>query len=484
MEPLEHFKQTWSPLQYGRPALTAQTIPHVSAAVQSGIAEMFMRDFGYLVDHQGHSVFCLEAVKGGLAHDSDLRHLTNYPNGYGLHLVTGEVVRKVQSRVVFTSADALADAPRLVRNLERQFTEVSYAAGLAVAVTEAGLLRDSDLAPLIALGSDCGYELLMAVTDAVDALWPHAQRQCRNVLNGVEHCHTPFETEINGTNIYMLANERNCFYLDWPEVTDGFLEMHILLTKTLDAMSHYLVPFHTPASALGLWGQYGHGVSETYEAVQDDIEGMNREEIAEFLLAQENPDELGWLGMELAESEGDDDVLERSAALLFEMADVERNFSYRLTYGEEITDAMRLIEMTELLSQAQEIIRAGSEHSRLAEALCEALKACIDRAPTHVGVSELIAACNPEDAEQVGFENSPDRFFDCIWVLADERHEALHDSALDGFNADMDECGHQPSAVLPLANSALVARVTQPILERTNQCLALLRQIQLSLEVA
>lgn len=484
MGPLEQTNETWSPLQFPSAPLSALTIPHVNAAVQSGVAGLFMRDYGYLVDHKGHSAFCLDAFQGGLIHESDLRPLVDYPNGYGLHLVTGKVVRSIESRLEFTVDTALPDAARLSGELARGYYDIAYASGIALAAAEAGLLHDTVLSPLISRGDDCGFELVNAVKDAVNNLWPIVNREQRNVDEGTVYTSLPFYTEIQGTDFVLEANERNTFYLDWPAPSQEFLEMHILLCKTLDAMSTYLVPFQTPASAFGYWGQFSYGVSESYEAVKDAITGNSKADIVEYLLEYGDTDELGWLGMMLAEEdELDPESVDHAAELLWQIDDVNRNFSYRLTYGEGADDQTRKAEMGQLLSQARESIAHGKEHSKLAQVLCDALEACIARADTHRDVESMTRGDVPLHEDLYQFENSPNRFYDCIWVLADLRHEALHNDAMDSFNANAEECAGF-AVRLPLKSSELVAQVTIPIMERTNQCLALLRRIQLSLEVS
>jgi len=482
VESLAEIKQTWSPLQFPSAPLSALTIPKVTAAVQSGISAIFMHERGYLVDHQGHSAMCLEALQGGLLNDSDLTPLEHYPNGYGLHLVTKKLVKGIESRIEFTRDGALPDASRIDYELSRELVDVTYASGIALAVAEAGLLHDSVLAPIISLGSDCGYDLLNAAKSALDTLWPEAQRQSRNVSKGEVFTHTPFSVTISGNELHLDALDRNCFYLSWPELTQDFLEMHILLSKTLDAMNTYIMPFHTPASAFGCWGQYSFAISESYEGVKDEITGKSQKEILEFLTQLEDHTDLGWLAEDL-EPDADDDseleAFERVAATLWQMDDVERNFKYHLAQGADAENGKA--ELSELLLQAQEISGSDTKHSALAVVLADALEACLMRFDGHTRIDSLIPTDDEGDEDSGGYETSPNRFFDCVWVLADERHERLHIDAVQSLNIEVEENG-PGSAILPLSSGELVAQVTIPIMERTNECLALLRRIQLSLE--
>lgn len=455
MESLAEIKQTWSPLQFPSAPLSVLTIPKVTAAVQSGISAIFMRERGYLVDHQGHSAMCLEALRGGLLHDSDLSPLEHYPNGYGLHLVTKKLVKGIESKIEFTREGALPDASRLVYELARESVDITYASGIALSVAEAGLLHDSVLAPIISRGADCGYDLLNATKDALDSLWPEAQRQCRNVSKGEVFTHTPFHATINGSELHLEAYDRNCFYLEWPELTQEFLEMHILLSKTLDAMSTYIMPFHTPASAFGYWGQYSFAISESYEGVKDDITGKSQQEIFDYLIQLEDHSALGWLAEDLepdADDDSETDAFERVAASLWQMDDVERNFKYRLAHG--AGDDLGKAELSELLCQAQEISVSDNKHSALAMVLVDALEACLTRFDGHTAIDSLIPSHGDEgDEDSGGYETSPNRFFDCVWVLADERHERLHVDAVQSLNVEVEEYG-PGSAVLPLSSGS------------------------------
>lgn len=483
MESSAHPKQAWSPLQFGRASLTPNTIPQAHTAVQAGIASLFMRDYGYLVDFKAHSALCLEALQGGLIRDTDLKTIAESPNGYGLHLVTNQVVNIIGAKVQFLSSEIVQDAAQLATNLSRPMTDIKYAAGVALAVAEAGLLHDSALAPIMERGSDCGFELLSATEEALDTLWPAAQRESRNVKDGEVYTDTPFETHLHGTNFYLSAYERNCFYLEWPAITQENLEVHIFLCKTLDAMSNYLVPFHTPASAYGFGGQYSYGPSELFEALGDQVAGLNQEAITEVLLATEDISELGMLGMALEESgEDEGEAAHQIAGLLWEIADIEKNYSFRLAYDENTSDQSRKVEMSELQAQLRDVIAKGTPHSGLCKVLSDALDACIARADSHRTVSEMISSASEESADEgAGYEESPNRFFDCIWVIADGRHDLILQDALEAFNADLEEVS-EVAAKLPLNSGELVSQITIPVIERTNQCLALLRRIQLCLE--
>lgn len=481
MEPHAQPQQTWSPLQFRSASLTPLTIPTANQAVRDGLGELFMRDSGHLVDFKAHSVLCVEALNGGLIQNADLEPLSERADGYALYMVTNRVVKAIESRVRFKAAHLVSDVDAKVQQLARPFADIKYASGIALAVAEAGLLHDSVLAPIIANGPDCGIELLEAAQTALDELWPAPQREERVKEGSKVYTYIPFHTVIDGGFFYFTACERNVFNFNWPEITDETLEVHILLCKTLDAMSTYMIPFHMPCSAIGPSAQYSFNASETYEEFRKDIVGRSKDEVISFLRGVENFDGQDWLGMELSESD-DDETLERVADLLLEMADIETNFTYLLSRDGD--DRVRKAEMFDLRAQLKDLITAAdAPYAELYKVLDDALASCIELVDTHKSISELLgdyADAQGDDNYGFGYENSPDRFFNCIWVLASGRHNRAEIDGLEAFNAEMQEC--EAIVKLPLESGEVVARVTIPIIERTNQCLALLRRIELSLE--
>lgn len=483
METNAQFSQPWTPFGNRRASLTSSTIPHVQSAVQEGLSAVFMRDMGYLVDFKAHSAMCLEGFKGGLLAAADLAPLTHSTNGYGLHLVTSRLVRSIEQRVRFSPAEAVVSGASIVKKLSRPFTEIGYASGVALALAEAGLLDTGSLAALVAEGEDCGHELITAATQALDGLLPLQQRQERNYFDGELCVDTAIGTYLSGTTFTLSAGERTRFHLPWPEVTNDFLEVHILLCKTLDAMQRYLIPFQTPASAYGHWAQYSHYTSELYDDYQNKIHDLSRDQIAELLLDDDDVSEYGVVGMDLAESgEDEGELADRIAGMLFEMRSVEKQFSYRLTYGDGTTEQDRKAELCELAAQANEVTNSRQNYSNLCDVISDALEACIEQSELYAPISNLVPKNSyfEEDSEDE-FNSSPDRFYDTIWVIANNHHEGLLLDALDAFNSDMQEV-IEPCVRLPLETSHLVETVTIPVMKRTNDCLKLLRRFQVSLE--
>ena len=478
VEPHVQPKQAWSPLQFARPALTPLTIPSVHPAVRAGMNRHYMLEHGHEVDFRGHSALCLEALKGGLIQQSDLAPLIDGGDGYGLHLVTSKVLRAVESGVTFSLDEAITDPARMVADLARPFVDIKEAASVALAVTESGLMSATTLRPILANGPDCGFELQAATKAALDGLWPLVNREERIIDEGDVYTYEPFDTFLAGGNFYLQACERNRIYLKWPEISPDFLEVHIILCKTLDAMSHYLVPFHTPASAYGHWGQYSYGPSEGYDELKELIQGRSREEISE-ILRQESAEDSEWLEMMLAEYSIDDGQADYVAELMWQMDDIANNFTYMV--GRRDSADVRAEEINSLKYQARAISEKSARYETLCEALFDALEICSQQVDSHQDIASMICSEGDENSEYEGFEKSPDRFFNCIWVMADERHDALARDALDSFNADLYEVS-DVHVKLPLATVEEISAITVPVLHRTNSCMALLKRIQHSLE--
>jgi hypothetical protein len=106
-------------------------------------------------------------------------------------------------------------------------------------------------------------------------------------------------------------------------------------------------------------------------------------------------------------------------------------------------------------------------------ALCATLQTCIELADHHFPLHGQRFPGSEEDG--IGL-------FETILVIAEDRMPHLFEEAEEGFNSCAENCADIYIG-LPLESREVVAQVTIPIIKRTNQCLAHLRQIQLSLEV-
>lgn len=451
------------------------TVPRVSEAVQDFVAREFMENTGYVVDFAGHSAFCLEAHKGGLLQESDLNQLNLYPNGYGLHIVTTRAANRSAARVDIKFEQAVPDAAARVLTLAKPLVDVPFAANLTLACIELGLLHDSAVAPLVAQGPDCGQELLSNCNDSLGALLAKQQRYSRVTEDDADG-HLVLETAIAGQTFRIESTGMCVFYLNLPETIEGdFVEVNVLLFKTLDALSHYGVPFHTPASWMGKDGVYSHILGEAYEELKERIKSYSRAELFDYLIdldCDEATFETYALSLE-GQGPHDEDTVERACDLLLEMAELEAHFSFRLDYSQGSTDAHRKLEMQAMRSQAQELIDNGSTYERLLSALSNALATCIELADDHFFIGGQQFPGSEEDG--IGL-------FETILVVIEDRMANLFDEAEQGFNLQAENCAEIYTA-LPLESREVVAQTTVPIIKRTQQCLAHLRQIQLSLEV-
>ncbi|MGE8065170.1 hypothetical protein [Pseudomonas sp. NPDC089569] len=451
------------------------TVPLVSEAVQDFVARDFMKNRGYLVDFVGHSAFCLEAHKGGLLHESDLNQLNLYPNGYGLHIVTSRAANRSAGRIDINLAQAVPDAADRVVTLAKPLVDIPFAANLTLACIELGLLHESAVAPLVAQGTDCGFELLSTCNETLGSLLAKEQRLARVIENGVGYTDVVLHTSIVGQTFQIQSTGMNFFHLNLPETIEGdFVEVNVLLFKTLDALSHYCVPFHTPASWMGKDGVYTHTLGEVYAELKERIQNYSREELFDYLMdldCDEAKFETYALGME-GQGPHDEDIVERACDLLLESAELATHFSFRLDYSEGSNEAHRKVEMQAMRSQVQELIDNGSAHSRLLVALADALETCIDLSDRHF----FIGGQQFEGSESEGIG-----LFETILVVVDDRMSSLFDEAEEGFNSYAENCAEIYTA-LPLESREVVAQTTVPIIKRTQQCLAHLRQIQLSLE--
>jgi hypothetical protein len=452
------------------------TVPRVSEAVQDFVARDFMENTGYMVDFVGHSAFCLEAHKGGLLLESDLNQLNLYPNGYGLHIVTTRAANRSAGRVDINLELAVPDAADRVMTLAKPLVDVPFAANLTLACIELGLLHESAIAPLVEQGPECGQELLSTCDDSLGSLLAKEQRLSRVAENGVAYTDVVLNTSIVGQTFQIQSTGMNVFHLNLPETIEGdFVEVNVLLFKTLDALSHYGVPFHTPASWMGKDGVYTHTLGEVYEELKERIQSYSREELFDYLMdldCDEATFETFALGME-GEGPHDEDTVERACDLLLEIEELETHFSFRLDYSEGSTDAHHKVEMQAMRSQVQELIDNGSAYERLLSALSNALATCIELADRHFFIGGQQFPGSEEDG--IGL-------FETILVVVEDRMTSLFDEAEQGFNCHAENCAEIYTA-LPLESREVVAQTTVPIIKRTQQCLAHLRQIQLSLEV-
>lgn len=470
-------QQTGHHFRFPRPALSALNPPRITEAVRDGIADLFMRTTGYLVDMKGHSAFCLEAQRGGFLTPGDLNALTLYPNGYGLHLLTKAVVAKAERCIKVDREQFLSRSQRqdLVDRLAVPFVDLGRASRIALACAEAGLITNETLAPVLSRVVDSGAELENVAEEALDRLLPEEQRLSRNLFDGEPDEYCVVETYIDGDYFFLNATERNVFLLDLPKCDDDFLPVHVLLFKTLDAMSSCLIPFMTPAHTVGPNGMFCYGIGEVYEALSELVDLSDEDATIAFLTNLDDascPCELEYVGLSFydrAEGEAfDPDMVERAATMLCEMHDVQSNYGYGIEGGQQGRER----DIKQLIVEAQDSLLAGSKYQALLQVLKEALEICLQ---------ENAVGNTFHQSNHVGSAESGCGFFDTVWVEVRDRFPNLSAEALDWFNANAQECA-DICIGLPIDSAEVLAHTTIPIIERTQRCFALLRRIQLSLE--
>ena len=462
-------QQTGNHYKFPIPPLSPLNPPRISEAVRDSLAEVFMKNTGYLVDFTHHGAFCLEAERGGHLSSDDLSLLNLYPNGYGLYQLVDLAVGRVGSGLQLNLERMLTEDQRKVmsKHLSAQHIEVSYASSIALACAEAGLLTEDMLAPVVAKVRDSGEEILQLAHEALDALIPEDLRLQPSLDE--DETYEVLGTAIHGEHLYLVAHDRMVFSLKFPELTPDFLPIHIILIKTLEVMSRRFVPFNTPACAMGYGSLYCCGVDEAYQALEELVNMADPMAIASYLEttpSESIPCEMEMLGLF---DEGDgftEEGINHAVYLLSEMYDLRTNFGYNVSSADEPHEVPALIQ------QAKELLAHGSEHRELLEVLVEALELC----QRHRESGYYFDESNFTGSEDQGL-----RLFDCIWVEVDERFPNLTCEAIDYFNSYAQECA-EVSVGLPISSAELLAQDTLPIMERTRQCLALLKRIQSALE--
>ncbi|HCL4130958.1 TPA: hypothetical protein N2C61_002044 [Pseudomonas aeruginosa] len=453
------------------PPLSPLNPPRISEAVRDSLAEVFMRNTGYLVDFTHHGAFCLEAERGGHLSPDDLSLLSLYPNGYGLYQLVDLAVGRVGSGLRLNLKQMLSDDQRklMSEHLSAQHVEVGYASTIALACADAGLLTEDMLAPVVANVRDSGEDLLRLAHKSLDALIPEELRLEPSLDE--DETYEVIGTAIHGEHLYLVAHDRLVFSLNFPELTSDFLPIHIILVKTLDLMSRHLVPFNTPACAMGYGSLYCCAVDEAYQGLEEVVDMSNPMAIANYLEttpSEKIPCETEMIGLF---DEGDgftEEGINHAVQMLSEMHELRTNFGYSVRSADEPH------EVPALLLQAQELVDHGSEHRALLAVLIEALELCQRNREAGYYFDES----NFQGSEDVGL-----RFFDCIWVEVNDKFPNLTCEALDYFNSYAQECA-EICVGLPIGSAELLAQDTLRIMERTRQCLDLLKRIQSSLEAS
>lgn len=153
--------------------------------------------------------------------------------------------------------------------------------------------------------------------------------------------------------------------------------------------------------------------------------------------------------------------------MLSEMHELRTNFGYSVRSADEPH------EVPALILQAQELVDHGSEHRALLEVLIEALELCQRNREAGYYFDES----NFQGSEDVGLR------FLTVFAEVNDKFPNLTCEALDYFNSYAQECA-EICVGLPIGSAELLAQDTLKIMERTRQCLDLLKRIQSSLEAS
>ncbi|KAI3488587.1 hypothetical protein L1887_47352 [Cichorium endivia] len=250
-------------------ALTPLSLPNVGPVMRDAQAKLFSRDYAGVVDHQAHSMLCREALEAGLVAESSIEWLRQYPNSYGLHRLTGEVVQRLGASFAINDEGLFPQRASLLNRLNTPYVDPVATASYAIGAVEAGLIGLDALAPHVEAGPD-GAGRIMAELER--SLISRVK-----VPTAVEDAYT---FGIQGTAHFIL--ESSCF-ASFSVQAPASLELRVLLFKTLDATRH-LLPFHTPMTFLGPHSYLNHGLSEAFEELSPRLATHSREELCAFLL--------------------------------------------------------------------------------------------------------------------------------------------------------------------------------------------------------
>ncbi|HHH9441215.1 TPA: hypothetical protein ACP32N_003152 [Pseudomonas aeruginosa] len=418
-------------------------------------------EYGHLVDRKSHAAFCLDAYEGGLIGASSLDWLTTYPNDYGLHLVTQDVVGAIETRLSFSKTGLIRGVKRRSKLLGTPTYELQPAAQSTLGCIDAGLFTAEDVADVVGMGPDCAYHLIKKVEQSLIDL---ATAGCNDVKEWLS-------LAVEGPYFVIGAKGMNRYELKLPSpAVEEFQEVGVFLFKALDAMTTYLIPFHTPSSFMGVYSYDNYGYAEAYSEIKERIQSSTHEELTRYLMdtpEEEFPFETYAMGFE--GDERDESHMEMVAANLMELDDLTRRTHFTLNHE---TGADQPAEIRELIEQVRDAISAGSPYKPVLEAVLKAFETCL---PYAVNGDRAIS-----EHEFTGSAEEGLGVFETTAVVIRGEYQYLEEEACAGFD-DRVSGVCEICVKLPLERGVLPLR-TVPILVKTKQCFALLSQINESLE--
>ncbi|MBF3053770.1 hypothetical protein HKW90_05085 [Pseudomonas aeruginosa] len=419
-------------------------------------------EYGHLVDRKNHAAFCLDAYEGGIIGDDALDWLTAYPNDYGLYMVTQEVVEAVESRLSFSKTGLIRGVKRRSKLLGTPAYELQPAAQKAMACIEAGLFPADAVADLVVMGPDCAYHLIQKVEqtliDVASADCPEMQKW--------------LAMEVYGESFNVSAQMLQRFDLPLPPADcEDFQEVRVFLFKALDAMSSFLIHFHTPSTFMGIHSYDLNGYSDAYGEMKDRVRSSTLDELTTYLMETpiaQLPFETWALGFDDDENR-DESVVANAAYLLKEMDQLTQDTHFTLNYGQGVNQSA---EIKELIAQVEDSISAGSKFSTVLSVIKDAFEVCLQHAVNKDHATS--------EHELTGSAEEGCGLFETLVVFVKDEYEALEEEALNSFDERVQGmCDLYIS--LPL-DQELLSQVSVPILSKTQQCFALLKRITKSLE--
>ncbi len=441
--------------QFPSSALSPLALPQVTTAMREAHSRAF-GEYSHLVDRKSHAAFCLDAHEGGLIGDKELDWLNAYPNDYGLHLVTNEVIGAIESRIGFSKVGLIPGVKRRTKLIGTPAYELQPAAQTTLACIEAGLFTAESVEDLVALGPNCAYHLMQKVEQSLVDL---ATADCPDVKDWLN-------LGVNGANFYISARFFNRYELTLPsEDCEEFREVAVFLFKALDAMTTYLVHFHTPSSFMGVYSYDNHGLADAYGAIKERIQNSSLDELISYLM--ETPEDKfpfeSWM-MGIEGDDRDQECIEKVAHQLKEMDGLTRRTHFTLTHSENSNHPM---EIQELIDQVQDSINAGSKFKPVLEVIKDAFALCLTYAQAD---SRAISEHELESSAEEGVG-----LFETLVVTIRGEYEDLEEEACNGFDERVSGIGGL-ELTLPL-DAKLLAQQTIPIIRKTKQCVTLLSRL-------
>ncbi|PTZ29279.1 hypothetical protein DB395_32245 [Pseudomonas aeruginosa] len=431
-------------------ALTPLSLPNVGAVMREAQAQLFIRDYVGLVDHQAHSMLCREALEAGLVAESSSEWLRQYPNSYGLHRLTSEVVQRLGASFAINDEGLFPQRSSLLNRLSTPYVDPVETASYAIGAVEAGLIGIDALAPHIEVGP-AGAGRIMGELE-------------RSLIDRIKLPTAVKEAYSFGIQDGHFILESSCF-ASFSFQAPASLELRVLLFKTLDAMTRHLLPFHTPMTFLGPHSYLNHGLSEAFEELAPRLATHSREELCAFLL-DDSVEHDDYIAEYLYCHGQDEDSVNSLLDAIYEMDELKKIAGATLSQGDRL-------EIEELSDQARQICERDDAHAPLIQVLRDALQHCLEQ-----DASGLLKEFNPHDLP--GTAGDGVSLFESILVCLTRDFPNLEQSSYDGFEGIVSGCGF-PAIGLPLSSDQL-RTVTLPVLDALSLTLGLLQRIADALE--